>query len=648
MLKTEKQLLDALRTFQSSIEDVRGEQRKPYLQKLTGIVNKLNLDVLNRTLVLDPNSNVNCPPFDMKDVNTSFFAFKLYCENTNTKFRKSELPQFYQDLAKVYAYCTRGKLSIEKVVNGMPRKRGYYCDFGYTAGYSDLTIQVYKKNGTTVLWDMKKIMRHNFAIPLKYSSYDLVPYEHANFQRCPHNIFNVYVENVANLIKPQVAKYPSFRLKVILYHMKYVLCGGDHKMYRGFKSWYANLIQRPHVKVGRMCVFVSKQGVGKSCHFNWVKNHVFGPAKSYSVDSIEKCVQQFNATRAFKSLIIINELKNTTDIHNASGIFTLMKNEITEEEILANEKFIKAILVKDVAAFIGMSNHFNCIFLEDSDRRYIIFECSSELVNQTEYFKLLFECQTPYTADEFLSYHMYYKALDMQDINQIPISDAKIRLQKAASPLVMQFLNDLTNGEYKAMYRMAKKSEEVDNVNINEIIRQNITGRLFCTVPGYYSLFIDFCKMRKCTRYGNYNTFKAALEEHFKSNGADKPRRKPKAKDVDVDEDQKNTTERSGIHINYYRADGSQGQTWGYYLPKIQNEFTLEKYNDDTYIDDGVPVIDDDDEKSIDEDNIDEKHKGYDQTKNMTRAEIMKMVAVNRTIFEPEFDYQNEMMEKYE
>jgi len=140
-----------------------------------------------------------------------------------------------------------------------------------------------------------------------------------------------------------------------------------------------------------------------------------------SVVGIEKVTGRFNTILQGKRLVNINEMSSTKEEFRSN--FDKIKSYITDPTIMIEPKGVNPYTIKNISNFVLFTNHRDAIIVEETDRRYAIFEMSSAHMNDNEYFgKIRRECFNQDVANEFYTYLLDFPAVSL---NQIP--DTELR-----------------------------------------------------------------------------------------------------------------------------------------------------------------------------------------------------------------------------
>ena len=134
-------------------------------------------------------------------------------------------------------------------------------------------------------------------------------------------------------------------------------------------QWLAHLLQHPDVKMHVSLAFWShEQGVGKNLLFECM-SAIIGAAHSTVIGQAE-LGSGFNGWANRKVLVIGDEVSKSDRRQDTDKL----KGLVTGTTVYINEKYQPAREVQNFLNFIFLSNHHDAIFLEDTDRRYFVWE----------------------------------------------------------------------------------------------------------------------------------------------------------------------------------------------------------------------------------------------------------------------------------
>lgn len=139
--------------------------------------------------------------------------------------------------------------------------------------------------------------------------------------------------------------------KIVLDHIRNVLCNGDEQFYKYVINWIAWLFQRPK-KIGTMLLFSGGEGIGKSRFFHKIAKHMIRSINTLEVHGFDSVVGRFNGHIAGKRLVLLHEVSDG-NVRNASKL----KNLLTDAVLEIEKKGVDQYSIDSYHFFIGFTNH---------------------------------------------------------------------------------------------------------------------------------------------------------------------------------------------------------------------------------------------------------------------------------------------------
>ncbi len=196
----------------------------------------------------------------------------------------------------------------------------------------------------------------------------------------------------------------------------------DDEARRYVQKWMAHLIQHPDNKMFVSLVFWSHaQGVGKNLLFETFVS-LIGNIHAAVIGQAELC-SDFNGWSNRRIFIIGDEVSGSdkrSETDKLKGLITGTTNRI-------NEKYQPAREVPNLMNFVFLSNHHDSLFLNDGDRRFLVWEIQSGQLPQS-------------LAKDYVSWrdngglsalHHFLLNFDISDFNPkapAPMTEAKLQL----------------------------------------------------------------------------------------------------------------------------------------------------------------------------------------------------------------------------
>ncbi|KAG2487743.1 hypothetical protein HYH03_013588 [Edaphochlamys debaryana] len=228
-------------------------------------------------------------------------------------------------------------------------------------------------------------------------------------------------------------------VQAIIEHL-HILLGRTSAHTNYVLDWSAQLFQEPSKKTGIALLFKGEEGSGKNIWTNIFKL-MMGSDKFLETSKPSTVLYgQFTSARRNKVLICINEA-NGKENHANNDV---LKDMITSETFVCEAKGENATMLRCYDRFIFTTNNDNPVALSPDSRRFVVFDVSSELKGNTEYFKRLVRM----TEDAHVRYE-FYKYLMERDISRVdwyndrPRTDGMARMIFSNAPLEFRYIHDL-------------------------------------------------------------------------------------------------------------------------------------------------------------------------------------------------------------
>lgn len=157
--------------------------------------------------------------------------------------------------------------------------------------------------------------------------------------------------------------------------MSYVF-SGDTKAQQWFERWCAIQFQQPGKKLfSAVLMWSVDQGTGKS-FIGQILASIFGSDNSAEAGQ-QNIKNQYNMWRVTKQFVLGDEITGSNSRKDAD----FLKALVTMNRVLVDEKFKPAYMMDDITNYYFTSNHPDALFLEDTDRRFFVWEIASMLIN---------------------------------------------------------------------------------------------------------------------------------------------------------------------------------------------------------------------------------------------------------------------------
>lgn len=219
-----------------------------------------------------------------------------------------------------------------------------------------------------------------------------------------------------------------------------LLCNKDPAMQDYFVKWLAHMFQRPGEINGISFVFISKQGSGKNVFFNKLAQ-IMGKNLYYETPDPERDLfSRFSNGRKDKLLIDIDEANKKFSFDYCEQL----KNMITSEYFNYEQKGMDPLTLRNFARVVFTTNNSIPIKITSDTRRYVIAECCSEKIGDTDYFNTFIKyMDDPATQKAVYEYLMTVDISKVDWIRDRPLSEAYRDIQGCCADLPHLFLEEL-------------------------------------------------------------------------------------------------------------------------------------------------------------------------------------------------------------
>jgi hypothetical protein len=216
-------------------------------------------------------------------------------------------------------------------------------------------------------------------------TYDII---NDNFKPRIFMISNVRYINMSKfyLLKKLVKPYESFsdevknNTKLLLNYIYDVLANKDDEVYNYLLKWYSNVFKG--IKNNSVLYLKSIEGTGKSTLSDFIQQYILSDGLSVKCGT-DPLKGNYNSILK-NSIYVRFEEMPTFSTSEWIGVSSKLKDLITSDKIIINEKYEKAYECDNRNNYIICTNH-NAI-QHSEGRRYFILDVSTEYVNDNEYY----------------------------------------------------------------------------------------------------------------------------------------------------------------------------------------------------------------------------------------------------------------------
>jgi hypothetical protein len=251
---------------------------------------------------------------------------------------------------------------------------------------------------------------------------------------CPKSEFNVWSGFQAIRVVP--AEQDSEGLALMKSFIMETWANGNQVHYNYIISWFAGLVTNLNSINKIALAMVSLQGGGKGTLIEFMEL-ILRSVNVVSAPGIEKITGRFNTILQGKRLVNINEMSSTKDEFRSN--FDKIKSFITDPTIMIEPKGVNPYIISNISNYVLFTQHRDAIVVEESDRRYAIFDMGTAHVNDNDYFgRIRALCFNQDVANQFYTYLLDFPAVPL---NKIPDTELRREMMSVSKPTPLKFLD---------------------------------------------------------------------------------------------------------------------------------------------------------------------------------------------------------------
>lgn len=186
----------------------------------------------------------------------------------------------------------------------------------------------------------------------------------------------------------------------ILNFFENVLCTGNKEKANYLIQWLAHLVQKPGEKCVIVPVMIGAQGTGKGFFTDGLMRAIL---KEYycRLDKPGVLKERFNTEQSRKFLTVLDEASWRGD-HELANV---MKSLTGNDTMTVEEKFGGRYTIENFSRYIITSNDIESVFIETTNRRYLVFEVSAKEKDNIGYYSTLYDqLRNEKLAEKFFDY----------------------------------------------------------------------------------------------------------------------------------------------------------------------------------------------------------------------------------------------------
>jgi hypothetical protein len=217
------------------------------------------------------------------------------------------------------------------------------------------------------------------------------------------------------------------------------LCEGNKTFYDYYIKYLAHIIQFPSTRIGISILFRSNEGVGKGQHLIAIKNII---TKKYYFASPTKDDFTGKHALAFANTLLVN----WDETGSCADVIDQIKSKITEEYVVIERKNIDKAEFVNYARIIFTTNNMCSLPISDSNRRFVIFQCTDHFINVGKIDNTFWDRfhETIYKPEFIAALYNYLNNIDLNnwDYKDFPKTTAYNQMKSLYIPSEMLFLID--------------------------------------------------------------------------------------------------------------------------------------------------------------------------------------------------------------
>ena len=295
-----------------------------------------------------------------------------------------------------------------------------------------------------------------------YGKYDC-KLDHTECLKTNFNLWNGFqAKRIDLLTASDEVKHGLELMKTFLLE---VWANNDQNVYNYIISWFAGLFTDLKGINMVALAMISGQGTGKGFFLQFLKYIIRG-ANVCESQGIGSITQKHNTVIQNKRLVVINEMSSTREEFKSN--FDKIKTYISDPVVQIEPKGVDPYQINNISNYILFTNHRDAIIIEESDRRYAVFEMSPIHINDTAYFANLAEkCFNQDVANAFYTYLLDFEAVN---IRVIPDTNLRREMMTLSKSTPLKFLD-------------AIREERLYDDDVNEVFATDL-----------YQKYADWCR----------------------------------------------------------------------------------------------------------------------------------------------------------
>jgi hypothetical protein len=241
-----------------------------------------------------------------------------------------------------------------------------------------------------------------------------------------------------------VATHPAEgRCRLMLAHLRTVLCAGNRRHFKYLLRWLAHAVQRPGTAPGTVVVLKSEaEGTGKSTLIRWMAQ-IIGQRHAAEFNTVEQLLGHFNAHLEPLVFIGVNEPSFAGD----HAINRKLKSMVSDSQWMIEPKYMRPYPVRNVAHMMFTSNDSWAVSAGAHARRFFVLNVSDSRAGDHRYFKALNEEADAGGLEAFLRVLLRIDLSAFDPVTDLPVTEGLREQQMLSLPPEAQWLMDLATAE---------------------------------------------------------------------------------------------------------------------------------------------------------------------------------------------------------
>ena len=229
--------------------------------------------------------------------------------------------------------------------------------------------------------------------------------------------------------------------KYILYLIE-VLTDFNKDAYDYVMNWLADIIQNPGKKCGIAVIFKSKPGAGKGTLIE-ILRRIMGSYISETSNPQNDLFGNHGNIHIGKLLCSLDEVKSS----DTSKCLGRLKNVITSDHCVYNEKGQKQVEVKNSCRFIFTTNESFPLSIDKEDRRYFATNCSNILCKDNTFWKDFYKKLENKKSIKGFFDHLMNRDISSVNWMAFPITELRSEIIECSLHPIIYFMDEFIRSD---------------------------------------------------------------------------------------------------------------------------------------------------------------------------------------------------------